>query len=260
MLGGNSDAAWERYGRADPYFGVVAHDRFHGERLDEDARAEFFRSGEEHIRSVLETVHRRIDPTFMPTRALDFGCGVGRLILPLSHACTRVVGADVSDSMLREARRNCEARSITNVELVRSDDRLSAVTGDFDFIHSFIVFQHIPPERGVVILRAMMDRLVDGGVGVLHFTYARRAPALRRLVHRMRKSVPLVNGIVNIVQGRSFLYPMMQMNHYSLNRVFSVLDESGCGGAYARFTDHGGHLGAILFFQKNAAGRAFQGG
>ena len=32
---------WDYYGRHDPYFGVLSHDRYHSGALSEDARREF---------------------------------------------------------------------------------------------------------------------------------------------------------------------------------------------------------------------------
>ena len=87
----------------------------------------------------------------------------GRLLLPLARISRHVVGVDVSDAMLREARKHCDARGITNVELVGSDDRLSRVQGSFDFVHSWIVFQHIAPRRGTAILEEVLARLERGG-------------------------------------------------------------------------------------------------
>jgi SAM-dependent methyltransferase len=253
MPGVEPDEAWEAYGKRDPYFGVLADERYRSSRLDDRARAEFFRTGEEHVASVLATVRRRLDAEFRPSRALDFGCGVGRLLVPLAAICEEVVGVDVSESMLAEAHRNCERRAIDNVRLVRSDDGLTAVRGRFDLVHSVIVFQHIPPPRGLEILRALLEVLEDGGVGVLHFTFARRAPRLRRTVHWLRKRVPLVHGAVNLVQGRPFSYPMMQMNDYDLARVLEILQRAGVTESFVELTDHGGHLGAMLYFRKPGA-------
>lgn len=252
MLNVRSDAAWEKYGEVDPYFGVVSHEKFRSDRLDGSAYEEFFRSGEEHVEAVLRTIREHLDPGFRPERVLDFGCGVGRLLVPLARTGAAAVGVDVSEGMLKEARKNCDAFSLGGVELVRSDDRLSRVEGSFDFVHSYIVFQHVPPRRGVAILRALVERLREGGVGALHFTYARRAPRVRRTVNWMRRNVPLVNQVVNLAQRRPLLYPLMQMHNYRLDRIFRVLQETGCHHSYVRFTDHGGHLGVMLYFQKRA--------
>ena len=64
----------------------------------------------------------------------------------------RVVGVDVSPSMLAEARRNCDARGARNVELLAAD-RLGTLAPEFDLVHSFIVLQHIPPRHRRADLR-----------------------------------------------------------------------------------------------------------
>lgn len=252
-LRASSDAAWKRYGEEDPYFGVYSRDDFKARNLDEKTLGEFFRSGEDHVELVFENIRRHFDPGFESRRALDLGCGVGRLLIPLAKSSSHAVGVDISDHMLEEARRNCEAHGVSNVEFAKSDDTLSEVSGTFDLVHSFVVLQHIEVWRGESLVAAMIDRLQDGGVGVIHMTYHRKAPRIRKIVHRARKTLPLVNGLVNLVQGERFSLPMMQMNDYSLNRIFLVLHENGCGNINMHFTNHGGHLGVILFFQKGAA-------
>src|SRR5215204_1073046 len=106
MLTEGSDAVWERYGRLDPYFGVLNKEPYKSENLDASALEKFFRSGEEDVRSFLKVAQEHFDSGFQPTRALDFGCGVGRLTIPLAGVCSRVVGVDVAPSMLEEAQKN----------------------------------------------------------------------------------------------------------------------------------------------------------
>lgn len=255
MFTGESDRAWSAYGTADPYFGVLTDERFHKEKLDEAALRAFFRTGEEHIGAVLDVVRARQGADYRPRRALDFGCGVGRLVIPLAGACDAVVGVDVSDGMLAEARKNCAARGLANVELAKSDDTLSRVQGTFDFVHSYIVFQHIPVERGMAIFRTLVGRLEPGGVGALHFSYHRSVSPVRRAVNWMRRKVPLVNNLVNLAQGRSFFCPLMQMNRYSLNDLLQTFQEQGCHVWDVRFTDEGGHFGVLFFFSKDGGGR-----
>lgn len=253
MFSTDPNAAWEKYGEDDPYFGVLNTPAFKGGELGDAARASFFQSGEEHLDAVCRDVHEHLGMDCSFERGLDFGCGVGRLLIPLARRCSRVVGIDVSHRMLAEAQRNCAAAGVSNAEFVRSDGDWPRVEGTFDFVHSFIVFQHIPVRRGEVLLTGMLERLRTGGVGVLHFTYHRRAHWLRRAVHSLRKTVPLANQVVNLVQGNPASYPMMQMNEYDLNRLFVILHDVGCDRMFVRHTNHGGHLGVILFFRRGVA-------
>lgn len=248
----NSDRAWEKFGQISPYFGVLSHERFQGRTIDGDARAEFFASGAAQVKDLLQTVRTHLAPDFTPRRALDFGCGVGRITIPLAREVDQVVGMDISPSMLGEAARNCEAEHVGNVQLVPSDDELTQATGRFDLVHSYIVFQHIAPARGERIFRAMLDRLEEGGIGVAHFTFAKRLPAWRRWAQTAAARIPYLYSVTNLLRGRAFSYPLMQMNRYDLNRLFTILMDGKCHEVYTLFSDHGGHLGVVLYFRKGA--------
>ena len=251
-LGNDSDRDWELLGRDDPYFGVYANRKFRRAELTSEALAEFFASGATHVEEVFAAIERHVRSGFRPRRALDFGCGVGRVLVPLAARAGEVVGFDVSDSMLREAEKNLAERAIRNVTLVRGDDSLAALTGTFDLVHSFVVFQHFAPERGEQLVRGLFSRLDDGGVGVLHFTYASDVALRSRLVAWGRRRLPLFHGLWNWRHGKSFDAPWMQMNGYDLNRLFGLLQELGAHRCHVRFTDHGGHRGVVVFFEKVA--------
>ena len=162
-------------------------------------------------------MRRRLDADFAPRSVLDFGCGVGRMLLPLAARCQRAVGVDVSESMLAEAGEHCRRRGLSNVDLVRSDgDDLSSL-GTFDLVHSFIVFQHISPDRGEATLRELGRVLNPGGVGVLHFAYALKLRPwwLRDVIGALRTRALRLFG------------PIVEMYPYDLNRVFSTLHDGG---------------------------------
>ncbi len=74
---------------------------------------------------------------------LEIGCGIGRLLKPLSRRVARAIGVDVSEEMIRRGREYCADRD--NVELHRSDGALDFLRdGELDFVYSHIVFQHLP--------------------------------------------------------------------------------------------------------------------
>jgi hypothetical protein len=87
-----AEKAWKRLGATEPYFAVLSENQYLSAQEDGAARADFFMSGESHIAEVFADIHS-IDSTFQPQRALDFGCGVGRLVIPLARRVHRVVGA-----------------------------------------------------------------------------------------------------------------------------------------------------------------------
>src|SRR5690242_3397514 len=65
--------------------------------------AEFFRTGVDEIRLILDRV-AAAGLTPRRTRALDFGCGVGRLTQALAAQFDHADGVDISTEMVEQAR------------------------------------------------------------------------------------------------------------------------------------------------------------
>ena len=252
MFRSDTDREWEKFGKEEPYFGVFTHDRFRNANLDDERRAEFFASGEGHVADVTATLGRAfgVEPPF--GRVLDFGCGVGRLVIPFAARATHVTGVDVSESMLAEARRNCAERGIEHATFVRSDDALSAVEGRYDLVHSFIVLQHIPVRRGERLFAELVARLAPGGCGVLHVTFAKRRTPRQALGAAVAR-LPLVGRLAQAAKGRGFSAPRLEMNSYDLNRLMLTIRDGGADACFAEFTQHGADVGATLYFRRGAA-------
>jgi len=238
-----TDVDWEDFARTDPYWAVLTCDQYRSGNLDADARAAFFESGAEHIGWVEVTLRTYFDPGFAPRRALDFGCGVGRLLLPLARRCAEVVGVDVSDTMLREAEANCRAAAVENVALVKGDDELSGVTGAFDFVHTMMVLQHIPTARGVRIFRRLVELVAPGGCGAIHVTYG---PPVDRTNRGPLRAI--AGALVRPFRRRS---REMQMNRYPLHELFQIAHKAGVPHLHAVFMNHAGPAGILLLFRKD---------
>src|SRR5262249_22162626 len=139
------------------------------------------------------------------------------------------------------------AAGADHVALVKGDDDLSAVTGTFDLVHTFIVLQHIPVERGVRIARRLVELIAPGGCGALHVTYATapgHLPEHGPLGRLLRAVVYPVRRLLKTAP------PEMQMNAYPLNELFRTIQAAGAGHLLATFTDHGGRHGVQLLFRR----------
>jgi SAM-dependent methyltransferase len=271
----DTDRDWECFGEFEPYWSVQVEDQYRRENLTEGAVRQFYAKGERQVAWFFNTIRTRVDEQFAPASALDFGCGVGRLAFPLARRCRTVVGVDVSRAMLREAESRRDQWGLTNVSFVKGDDELSAVTGSFDLVTSYIVLQHIPPSRGERLFVRLLELLADGGVGVLHLTYSKdwydpramHLPPTPPLIptglrYHLKSSVRLLRERMRGVllhgearngrgaNGEAPFTPAMQMNDYNLNRLCHFLQKAGVRDMHTEFTDHGGHFGIVLFFQK----------
>jgi 2-polyprenyl-3-methyl-5-hydroxy-6-metoxy-1,4-benzoquinol methylase len=248
----STDEDWQLWGRRNPYFGVITDERFVRDKLTPESLDEFFRVGKAELCEILADCNRHLGEV-TTRRSLDFGCGVGRLLIPLAEVSEYCVGVDVSDAMREETARNCEKFGRTNVRLVRSLEQLAAREEPFTFIHCYIVLQHIDPERGLGIIASLLQRLERGGAAALHVTYARAKyprnfgalPLDRRIAREIRTTLS------RLTRRFGEREPQMQMNSYNMNRVLFLAQQYGVRSGGFRFTNHAGHLGAILFLKRD---------
>ena len=252
-----SDRIWESFGSTDPYYGVLSADRWQGAGKSEAERLTFLATGERHIARVMATIRGRLAPDFEPRSALDFGCGVGRLVLPLARECGRAIGVDISPSMLKETAANARRAGLEDrIGLVLSDDGLTRVPGKVDLVHSYIVIQHLGTARGLAMTGQLLDRVNDGGVAALHVQYLRRESALRGLVYRARRDVPGFHALMTRIRGDGASHGrgLMKMDSTPLVPLFTALQDKGFGEVHVEFSNHGharaDFLGMFVFARR----------
>ena len=241
---------WRSLGHAEPYWAVLTDDRFRSNRMSPADRDDFFASGEREVAQTFRLIDEYFQRGFRPARALDYGCGVGRLALPIARRSGHVIGVDISDDMLREARANATAALVANVEFQAPEDALATREPDLDFVHSFIVFQHIEPSTGMEISRRLLRRLKPGGVAVLHYTYLRQASRVRHLTHALRRRLSIVNAAINVWKGRPPAEPMIPLFEYDLTALLLMVTETTADPVLMVPTDHAGLRGVVLAFRK----------
>jgi SAM-dependent methyltransferase len=98
-------------------------------------------------------------------RALEIGCGPGRLIKPLSQYFGEIHGVDVSDEMIRLARQRLADVPHAHVHATNGASLAQFADESFEFVYSYAVFQHIP-SRDVVLeyMREIRRVLKPGGI------------------------------------------------------------------------------------------------
>ena len=225
----DTDADWRELGATEPFWGVLSHPQFKAANLTPEGVASFYDSGVGYVADIVERLHRQTGAA-PRGRARDFGCGAGRLSEAMVAHVDHVTGYDISPGMLEKARLR-GAAAYTDV----------LPEGPFDWINSFIVFQHIPTERGLSLLGQLLDCLAPGGHVSLHLTIWREPhlepPPLSRLA-RLRLSIS--RALNRMKPGQIMMYD------YDLSCVLRILDAHGVRDIATVSTDHGGHHGVIL--------------
>jgi cyclopropane fatty-acyl-phospholipid synthase-like methyltransferase len=97
-------------------------------------------------------------------QVLEIGCGIGRLIRPLSEFFSRVDGVDISESMVKFSADYLENLKNVNVCLNNGKDLSGFASNTYDFIYSMLVFQHIRSYKVVKsYLQEVLRTLKPGG-------------------------------------------------------------------------------------------------
>ena len=152
---------WNDRAREDLHYYVAF-----GRRSQDDA--EFQATAADVVRAMRGELKRLRPPGAPPgkgLRALEIGCGPGRLMLPLSRDFAEIHGVDISDEMIRLAAERL--RGIPQAHAHHAPKSDLSMFGDesFDFAYSYAVFQHIP-NRDVVFgyLEEARRVLKPGGI------------------------------------------------------------------------------------------------
>src|SRR5947207_378487 len=143
--------------RDEPYFTVLAHDKFRRANLTPAAEQEFFASGDEYVAHVLHTIRNEIAPGLQPRSILEFGCGPGRLAIPFSRRAP-TTAVDVDPAMLEHARRNAERFGAPGIRF-QTLDEFRTGNGKFELVNALLVLQRMPVGEGLETLRMLMSRI-----------------------------------------------------------------------------------------------------
>jgi len=167
---------WEEMAAIDPLWAILSSPE---KRFGNWELSEFLRTGEEEIASLLQSAGKLGRPK-QRRRAIDFGCGVGRLTRALDAHFAECHGVDISHSMLERA------RQLTPACHFREGSDLSSFPAGFaDLIYSSMVLQHQPQRKNVVALVADMVRVLAPD-GLLVFQMPLYIPLRNRLQLRRR--------------------------------------------------------------------------
>src|SRR5580692_2800809 len=157
-------ADWNQRAREDAHYYVAFGGLDQSEEEFLATAADVLRSIEGQLKRLPAKANRRA------YRALEIGCGPGRLVKPLSRHFGEIHGVDVADEMIRLARKRLS--DIPHAHFHATDGASLPQFADesFDFIYSYAVFQHIPSREVVYqYLKEIRRVLKPGGLARLQF-------------------------------------------------------------------------------------------
>lgn len=168
--------AWDAAGKDDPFWAVLSVRDKQKNRWDTQ---EFLQTGVEEINQVMSHL-RALGIDTLRRRALDFGCGPGRLTQALAAHFEQVDGVDISPSMIALAERLNQRTDRCHYHLNDTDDLRSFADQSFDFVYSAITLQHVGPVNARSYLKEFIRVLRPDGLLVFQLP-GRQTGRLRRL-------------------------------------------------------------------------------
>ena len=150
--------SWQALAETDPMWAVLSSPEKRGGKWDE---AEFYASGGQELAEEMRRV-RSLGLRLGDKKALDVGCGPGRITHALAGHFKEVVGYDISPQMLELARGT--AWDNETFVLNETDDLSPFGDESFDFVYCSKVLQHVDPEAVGNYMAEMVRVLKRGGI------------------------------------------------------------------------------------------------
>ena len=139
-LTGRMRSDWDQRARQDAFY-FAAFGRH------EQEEAEFEATAADVVRNLDRELRRLGDSSNL--RALEIGCGPGRIMLPMSQRFGEIHGVDISAEMVHLARARLQQMPHAHAHVNSGADLGGCADGSFDFVYSYAVFQHIPSREVV---------------------------------------------------------------------------------------------------------------
>jgi len=159
--------SWQYLGKTEPYWSVLAAEKFLQANIQSAATiAEFYETGKHDVNRILKTLERnQIDHTLFKS-CLEYGCGLGRVTRWLAEIFDVVYGYDISQEHLKIAKEYINSKYsnilLSQLKKVKDIENLPKV----DFIYSVIVLQHNPPPIIRFIIQQFIQALNPKGVAL----------------------------------------------------------------------------------------------
>lgn len=134
-----SKQKWNELAKKNARYFVLSN---YGEQITEECFSEEGKHDYEQLIASDGLLHQILG-NYAERTMLEIGCGLGRLTQFLSMHFKEVIGVDISEEMLTQARLRMGKHP--NVKLlVGNGQQLDVSDMSVDFVFSFIVFQHMP--------------------------------------------------------------------------------------------------------------------
>lgn len=157
-------------------------------------------------------------------RVLEYGCGVGRLMEPLSSRFGEIHGIDISDEMVKLGRQRLQDSQFSFHVL--ENGCLPFSDGCFDLVYSMHVFQHMPKLSFRNIIPEIARVLKPGGLFLFHIMHP----------YTLRRKLQAVFGVdqlsfrhlISVISGKGqSKIETYRRRYYTNGQITHILEHNG---------------------------------
>ncbi len=208
---------WDKFGQEDPMWAIMTDPEKKGGKWDP---TDFYATGKQEIGEIMDYI-QSCDFEIGYAKALDFGCGMGRLTQPLCEYFEKVEGVDIAPSMIELANKHNQYPDKCNYQV--NEDNLSLFSdGEFDFVYSDIVLQHMEPKYAQQYIKEFLRILKPDGVIIFQLNIPHKSK-----VKDLIKSLIPDSFYQSYRKLRYGNQPLMEMHGMEKQEVVDFVESSG---------------------------------
>lgn len=217
---------WDDLGNRDPFYAIASKK---GKKDGKWDKQEFFQTGIDEIEYIMKEI-KQLNIKISHTRALDFGCGVGRITQPLLTYFDNVDGVDISPSMIEIANSYNKCEDKIHYYLNNKNSLGIFKNGTYDFIYSTEVLQHMHPQYQEDYLLEFLRILSPDGL--LVFQLPSRCLGIIKKLQLIFQDYKFINNTYYYLRNNP-LFAQMQYYPNLRKNVESFLLTHGAKNVYA---------------------------
>mgnify|MGYP001175034755 CR=1 FL=1 len=245
----DTDEDWEKIGLENPYWGVLSSPEFNYlKEENKDLLDRFYKTGEIEVNQLMNIIKNKVKNNFQIGSVLDFGSGVGRLLLPFARRTTDICyGCDISEGMHKKCLKRANKLDLNNIKLIQDLENLKI---NFSLVNTSLVLQHIHPKRGMDYIKRLAEFVKDDGIFSLQVTVARE----RSLMKHDDRNFYIFNGdkVEGLFSNSWSDWPIgsIYMFDYSLIEIVLLLQMHSFNDMHLATKNMGGHISVKIIAHK----------
>ena len=243
---------WDEFSRKDAMYAINTRP---GKENGQWDRCAFYQTGEREILRVQRYLGNK-GYSLGGQKALDFGCGIGRLSVALGPHFDEVIGVDISPSMIAQARVEHNSKSNLSFVLNEVDNLAVFEEASFDFIYSNITLQHMAPKYAKRYIHEFVRLLKPDGLCLFQLPSRSRLDrenkSLFQKVSKFLGIPPSLHRRILLLSNRlkwSILRrPIMEMYGIPSQEVIACIESCGGKVLHVKENRHAGQYWESFYY------------